>query len=116
MWYTLFMSLVFFAVVLIFGIFGGASPVVLPRRVGLTLALFLGIFFSLVFGRPRSALSLLFLPTVFGIASFFKAKGHGRPSGGSIFWERQSAFWLYALLSGIYHGSFILMMITYPFT
>jgi hypothetical protein len=122
MWYTLFMSLIFFAVALIFGIFGGgiASVVSAAKSQDSTLALFLGIFFSLVFGLAAvSTILVVLAATVFGIAVlFFKREGSWKAfREASIFlWERQSAFWLYALLFLAYiTGSFIMMMITYPF-
>ena len=122
MWYTLFISLVFIAVALILGLSGGGTAAIVSaaKSQDSTLALFLGIFFSLVFGLVVVGVILIVLAvTVFGVAVlFFRREGSWKSfrKAAVFLWERQGAFWLYSLLFLAYiTGSFILMMITYPF-
>lgn len=122
MWFSMVMGLIFLAITFCLGLLGGgvASIVQSARSQDSTLALFLGIFFSLVLALFGIALVLgAIAVTVYGIAVlFFKAEGAVRScKDAAIFlWKRQSAFWLYVLLFLAYViASFILMLFTYPF-
>jgi uncharacterized membrane protein len=122
MWYSLFVSLVFLVIAFMLGLFGGgiAAIVSAAKSQDSTLALFLGIFFSLVLALVAISILLGVLAvTVYGIAVvFFKRQGSWNAfKEACIFlWRRQNAFWLYALLFlGYVAGSFITMVISYPF-
>ena len=122
MWYTLFASLVFLAIAFMLGLFGGgvAAIVSAAKSQDSTLALFLGIFFSLVLALVAVTILLGMLAvTVYGIAVlFFKRQGAwlSFKEACVFLWKRQNAFWLYALLFlGYIIGSFITMVISYPF-
>jgi hypothetical protein len=122
MWYTLLISLVFLAIAFMLGLFGGgiAAIVSAARSQDSTLALFLGIFFSLVLALAAIGLLLAILAiTVYGIAVlFFKREGSSKAfKDACVFlWKRQDAFWLYTLLFlGYIVVSFFAMLISYPF-
>ena len=122
MWFSLFMGLVFITIAFLLGLLGGgvAAIVQSARSQDSTLALFLGIFFSLVLALLAISLILGALAvTVYGIAIlFFKAGGAIRSFREAVtfLWNRQSAFWLYALLFFAYIiASFVLMLFSYPF-
>lgn len=122
MWYSLVVGLVFIFIAFILGLFGGgiAAVVSAARSQDSTLALFLGIFFSLILILIGISLILGALSvTVYGIAMlFFKGEGSVKSfKGGFKFvWTHQNAFWLYAmLLVGYVIVSFIVMLVVYPF-
>jgi hypothetical protein len=122
MWFSLFMGLVFITIAFLLGLLGGgvAAIVQSARSQDSTLALFLGIFFSLLLALLAISLILGALAvTVYGIAVlFFKAGGAFRSFRETVtfLWNRQSAFWLYALLFFAYIiASFVLMLFSYPF-
>ncbi|MBI5846388.1 MAG: hypothetical protein HZB31_00270 [Nitrospirae bacterium] len=122
MWYTCLISLIFLAIAFMLGLFGGgiAAVVSAARSQDSTLALFLGIFFSLVLALAAISLLLAILAiTVYGIAVlFFKREGSWKSfKDACIFlWKRQNAFWLYTLLFlGYIIVSFFAMLISYPF-
>lgn len=122
MWYTFFISLVFLAVAFIFGLFGGgiAAVVSAAKSQDSTLALFLGIFFSLVLALAAiSSLLVVLAITVYGIVIlFFRREGSWKAFKDAclFLWKQQNAFWLYALLFlGYVTCSFIIMLISYPF-
>lgn len=122
MWFSLFMGLVFIVIAFLLGLLGGgvAAIVQSARSQDSTLALFLGIFFSLILALLAISLILGALAvTVYGIAIlFFKAGGAFRSFREAVtfLWNRQSAFWLYALLFFAYLvASFVLMLFSYPF-
>jgi hypothetical protein len=120
--YTLFISLVFIAIAFMLGLFGGgiAAIVSAAKTQDSTLALFLGIFFSLVLALVAIGMLLAVLAvTVYGIAVlFFRREGSWKAfKDACVFlWNRQHAFWLYALLFlGYIVVSFFAMLISYPF-
>jgi hypothetical protein len=122
MWYTFFISLVFVAIAFMLGLFGSgiAAIVSAAKTQDSTLALFLGIFFSLVLALVAIGLLLAVLAvTVYGIAVlFFKREGSWKAfKDACVFlWKRQHAFWLYTLLFlGYIVVSFFAMLISYPF-
>lgn len=122
MWYSLFVSLVFLGMAFLLGLFGGgiAAIVSAAKSQDSTLALFLGIFFSLVLSLVAVSILLGGLAvTVNGIAVlFFKREGSWKAFREAcvFLWKRQNAFWLYALLFlGYVIGSFFAMVISYPF-
>ena len=122
MWYSLVAGLVFIFIAFILGLFGGgiAAVVSTARDQDSTLALFLGIFFSLILILIGLSLILGALAiTVYGIAAlFFKREGAMKSfrEGFAFVWEHQNAFWLYViLLMGYVIASFIVMLIVYPF-
>jgi hypothetical protein len=122
MWYSLVVGLIFIVIAFILGLFGGgiAAVVSTARSQDSTLALFLGIFFSLILILIGVSLILGALAvTVYGIAVlFFRGEGAMRSfKGGFKFvWDHQNAFWLYSLLlTGYVIVSFIVMLIVYPF-
>ena len=122
MWYSLVAGLVFIIIAFVLGLFGGgiAAVVSTAKAQDSTLALFLGIFFSLILILIGICLILGALAvTVYGIAVvFFRGEGAMRSfKGGFKFvWDHQNAFWLYAiLLMGYVIMSFIVMLIVYPF-
>jgi len=122
MWYSLVAGLAFILIAFVLGLFGGgiAAVVSVARSQDSTLAIFLGIFFSLILILIGVSLVLGALAvTVYGIAAlFFRGGGSMRSfSGGFRFvWDHHNAFWLYALLlMGYVIVSFIVMLIVYPF-
>ncbi len=122
MWYSLVAGLVFIIIAFILGLFGGgiAAVVSAAKAQDSTLALFLGIFFSLILILIGICLILGALAvTVYGIAVvFFRGEGAIRSfkSGFKFVWDHQNAFWLYViLLMGYVIVSFIVMLIVYPF-
>lgn len=122
MWYTCLIGLIFLAIAFMLGLFGGgiAAIVSAAKSQDSTLALFLGIFFSLVLAVAAISLLLIILAvTVYGIAVlFFKREGSWKAfkDACAFLWRRQNAFWLYALLFlGYIVVSFFAMLISYPF-
>ncbi len=122
MWYSLLVGLVFLFIAFALGLFGGgvAAVVNAAKSQDSTLALFLGIFFSLVLVLIGLSILLGTLAvTVYGIAVLF-FRGEGAVASFRIafrfLWNRQQAFWLYViLLSGYVLLSFFIMLIVYPF-
>jgi hypothetical protein len=122
MWFSMVMGLVFIAIAFLLGLLGGgvAAVVQTAKSQDSTLALFLGIFFSLVLALCAIIVILgAIAVTVYGIAVlFFKTEGAVRSFRDAVvyLWNRQSAFWLYVVLFFAYLiASFILMLFTYPF-
>jgi len=122
MWYACLISLVFIAIAFMLGLFGGgiAAIVSAAKSQDSTLALFLGIFFSLVLALGAIGILLVVLAvTVFGIAAlFFKREGSWKAfKDACVFlWKQQNAFWLYALLFlGYIVVSFFAILISFPF-
>ena len=122
MWYSLLASLVFLAIAFMLGLFGGgiAALVSAAKSQDSTLALFLGIFFSLVLALLAIAVILVFLAvTVYGIAVlYFRREGSWKAfrEACAFLRKRPDAFWLYALVFvGYISGSFVVMVISYPF-
>lgn len=122
MWYSLLVGLVFLAITFALGLFGGgiAAVVSAARSQDSTLALFLGIFFSLVVVLIGLSFILGALAvTVYGIAALYFKGGGATASFRTAFrflWNRQQAFWLYVvLLAGYVLLSFFIMLIVYPF-
>src|SRR5574340_527900 len=115
MWFSMVMGLVFIAIAFFLGLLGGgvAAVVQTAKSQDSTLALFLGIFFSLVLAICAIVVILgAIAATVYGIAVlFFKSEGAVRSFKDAVvfLWNRQSAFWLYVLLFfGYVIASFIL--------
>ena len=122
MWYSVLVSLVFLCLAFILGLFGGgvAALVSAAKSQDSTLALFLGIFFSLVLALLVIAVILVFLAvTVYGIAAlYYRREGSWKSFRESCAFllKRPEAFWLYALVfAGYICGSFAAMVISYPF-
>ncbi len=122
MWFTLFVALVFIAIAFVLGIFGGGIAAIVSTAKGQdsTLALFLGIFFSLVLALIGLSLILSTLAaTVFGVAVlFFRREGaiSSFKTAARFLWKHQSGFWLYVVLFlGYIVASFIVMLVVYPF-
>ncbi len=122
MWYSLLVGFVFIIIAFVLGLFGGgiAAVVSTAKSQDSTLALFLGIFFSLILIVIGVSLVLGTLAvTVYGVAVlFFRGEGAVRSfKGGFKFvWDHQHAFWLYVLLlMGYVIVSFIVMLVVYPF-
>ena len=122
MWYSLFIGMIFILIAFVLGIFGGgvAAIVSAARSQDSTLALFLGIFFSLLLALISAGAILSTLAvTTYGIAVLFY-KGEGSFSSfreAALFlWKHQNAFWLYVILvMGYILVSFSVMLIVYPF-
>lgn len=122
MWYSLLASLVFLAIAFLLGLAGGgiAALVSAAKSQDSTLALFLGIFFSLVLALLAIAVLLVFLAaTVYGIAAlYFRREGSWKAFREAcvLLRNRPDAFWLYVLVfAGYISGSFVIMVISYPF-
>jgi len=122
MWFCLVMGLVFIVITFCLGLLGGGVAAIVQSAKGhdSTLALFLGIFFSLVLALLGIGLILVAIAvTVYGLAVlFFKNEGAVRSckDAALFLWKRPSAFWLYVMLFFAYViASFILMLFTYPF-
>lgn len=122
MWYTCLIGLIFLAIAFILGLFGGgvAAIVSAAKSQDSTLALFLGIFFTLVLALAAISILLIILSvTVYGIAVlFFRREGSWNAAKEAclFLWRRQNAFWLYTLLFlGYIVVSFFAMLISYPF-
>jgi hypothetical protein len=122
MWYTCLISLIFLAIAFMLGLFGGgiAAVVSAAKSQDSTLALFLGIFFSLVLALTAISLLLVILAiTVYGIVVlFFRREGSWKAfkDACTFLWKHQHAFWLYTLLFlGYIVVSFFAMLISYPF-
>lgn len=122
MWYSLLIGLIFIAAAFVLGFLSGgvAAIVSAARSQDSTLALFLGIFFSLLTVLIGLSLILCILATaVYGIAViYFRGEGAGRSLriAARYLWEHPDAFWLYVLLlCGYALASFLLMLVVYPF-
>lgn len=122
MWYTGFAGLIFIVIAFALGIFGGgiSALVTIAKSQDSTLALFLGIFFSLVLALSGLAVILGALSvTVFGIAVlFFKRTGAVQSfrEAFRFLWSNQHGFWLYVMLfMGYILASFMVMLVIYPF-
>jgi len=122
MWYSLVVGLVFLCIAFVLGILGGGVAVAVSsaKSYDSTLALFLGIFFTLVMVLIGLSIILAALAaTVYGTATlFFKGEGAIRSYKGALKFllSRPSAFWLYVMLFvGYVTTSFIVMLIVYPF-
>jgi hypothetical protein len=122
MWYSLLVGLVFLVITFALGLFGSgiAAIVSAAKAEDSTLALFLGIFFSLVLVLIGLSFILGTLAvTVYGIAVlFFKGEGSVKSftSAFRFLREHRQAFWLYViLLTGYILLSFFIMLIVYPF-
>ncbi len=122
MWFSLFVGLVFIIIAFILGLFGGgvASIVSAAKSQDSTLALFLGIFFSLILVLFGFSVILITLAvTIYGIAVlFFKSEGTIRSfkRAFTFLWNHQNAFWLYViLLVGYIVTSFVVMLVVAPF-
>jgi hypothetical protein len=122
LWFSLFVVLIFILIAFLLGLLGGgvAAIVQAAKTQDSTLALFLGIFFSLILALFAIGIILgTIAVTVYGIAVlFYKGESTFRAfrEAAKFLWNRQSAFWLYVLLFFIYIiASFILMIFTYPF-
>ncbi len=120
--FSLFVGLIFIVIAFLLGLLGGgvAAMVQSAKSYDSTLALFLGIFFSLVLAMIAISIILTALAgTVYGIAVlFFKNEGAIKSFRDAVrfLWDCPSAFWLYVLLFFAYLiTSFILMLFTYPF-
>jgi hypothetical protein len=121
-WFFLFMGLIFLAIAFSLGMLGGGVAAIVQgaKSQDSTLALFLGIFFSLVLTLIGLIVILgAIAVTAYGIAVlFFKTEGAIRSFRDAVafLWARQSAFWLYVVLFCFYvAASFVLMLFTYPF-
>ena len=121
-WFSLVMGLVFIGIAFLLGLFGGGVAMIVQsaRSQDSTLALFLGIFFSLVLALMSISIILAAVAvTVYGLAVlFFKGEGAVRSFREAVafLWNRQDAFWLYVILFVAYLAvSFLLMLLTYPF-
>lgn len=122
MWFSLFVGLIFIAIAFILGLFGGgiAAIVSAAKTQDSTLALFLGIFFSLVLALMGFALILgVIATTVYGVAVlFFRKEGpvSSFRTAMKFLWSHQNAFWLYVILFlGYVVASFVVMLVVYPF-
>jgi hypothetical protein len=121
-WYSLLIGLMFIATAFVLGFLSGgvAAVVSAARSQDSTLALFLGIFFSLLLVLVGLSLILGILATaVYGIAViYFKGEGAARSirNAAGYLWDHPDAFWLYVLLMcGYVLASFVLMLVVYPF-
>ncbi len=121
--FTAIIGLIFIVVAFVVGIFGGciAAIVSAAREHEATLALFLGIFFSLILlciGLILIMGTLAF--TVYGMASIvFKGIGPVKSikETARYLYRRPAAFWLYCLLfMGYILASFLLILLGTPFT
>ena len=129
MWFSLFMGLILIVIVLIFtviafvlGLLGGGITAIVSfaKSQDSTLALFLGIFFTMILALIGLIIFFITLAiTTYGMAAlFFKREGAIKAftSAVSFLWNNQPSFWLYVLLfSGYIIASFFLMLITFPF-
>jgi hypothetical protein len=122
MWFTLVVGLIFIGMAFVLGLFGGgiAAIVSQAKSQDSTLALFLGIFFSLVLALVGLSLILGTLAaTVYGIAALYFKKGGAIASFRTavrFLWKHQNAFWLYVVLFlGYILVSFVVMLVVYPF-
>jgi hypothetical protein len=122
MWYSLVVGLVFLGITFVLGLLGGGVAVAVSsaKSYDSTLALFLGIFFSLVLALIGLSIIVLALAaTVYGTAVlFFKREGPLRSFNAAIrfLWDKPNSFWLYiVLLFGYVAASFLVMLVVYPF-
>lgn len=121
-WFFLLIGLVFIIIIIAMGLFGGgiAALVMFARGQDSTLALFLGIFSSLVaLVIGLGVVFGIFAISTYGIAVlFFKKPGAMASFRESIrfLWNHQYAFWLYVVLVvGYFIASIMLMLVVYPF-
>ena len=122
MWYSLVVGLVFLGITFVLGLLGGGVAVAVSsaKSYDSTLALFLGIFFSLVLVLIGLSVILVALAaTVYGTAVlFFRREGSFRSFNEAVkfLWDKPNSFWLYViLLSGYVATSFLVMLVVYPF-
>lgn len=121
MWYSLFAGLIFVGITFLLGIFGGgvAAIVSVAKGQDSTLALFLGIFFSLILVLIGISLMITALAvTVYGIAVLvFSGEGAMRSfrAAARFLIANPHGFWLYAILFFFYIlTSFLVMLVVYP--
>jgi hypothetical protein len=121
MWFLLIIGLVFIAALILIGIYGAVIVAVVSfaKSQDSTLAVFLGIFSSLVFTLATAFIFFITLVApLYGIAAlFFKREGAFKSVHAAFrfLWDNQKAFWLYVLLFlGYFLASFMLMLIIYP--
>ncbi len=122
MWYSLLVGLIFIAAAFVLGFLSGGVAVIVSaaRSHDSTLALFLGIFFSLLLALFGLSLIVgILAAAVYGVAViFFGGEGTGRSfkKAAGYLWNNHDAFWLYVLLLfGYALASFVLMLVVYPF-
>jgi hypothetical protein len=122
MWYSCLIGLIFIAVAFVLGFLSGGAAVIVStaRSQDSTLALFLGIFFSLLLVLFGLGLIVgILAAAVYGIAViFFEKEGTVRSFriAAGYLWNHPDAFWLYVLLLFSYAlASFVLMLVVYPF-
>jgi hypothetical protein len=122
MWFSLFMGLIFIGISFVLGLLVGgiAAIVTFAKSQDSTLALFLGIFFTLMLALIGLIIIFITLAvTTYGMAAlFFKREGAIKAfnSALSFLWNNQPSFWLYVLLfAGYIAASFLMMMVTFPF-
>ncbi len=115
-------ALVFLGIAFVFGLFGGIISAVVSgaKSQDSTLALFLGIFFSLILVLAGLVIVIGTLAVaVYGIAClFFKGSGAVRSFREALrfLWDNPYAFWLYLILfAGYVFVSFLLILISFPF-
>jgi len=121
MWFSLFMGLIFICIAFVLGLLGGgiAAIVSFAKSQDSTLALFLGIFFTLMLALIGLLIIFITLAVAtYGMAAlFFKGEGAIKAFNSAVnfLWNNQPSFWLYALLfSGYIVSSFLMMLITFP--
>lgn len=121
--FTAIIGLIFIAVAFVVGIFGGCITAIVSaaREHEATLALFLGIFFSLILLCIGLILIMGTLAlTVYGMASIvFKGMGPVKSikETARYLYCYPAAFWLYCLLfTGYILASFLLILLGTPFT
>jgi hypothetical protein len=122
MWYFGIVGLVFIVIAFVIGLFGGSTAILvaMAKARDSTLALFLGVFFTLVVIMASMGMLITALAvTKYGVASlYFKNRGAVKSFGDGItfLWNRQKAFWLYlVLLAGYLLASMLMAFIFYPF-
>lgn len=122
LWYSLLIGLIFIVAAILLGFLSGGMAAVVSVAKGQdsTLALFLGIFFSLLMTLLGLSLVLgILATTVYGIAVlYFRGEGAARSIriAAGYLWEHTKAFWLYVLLlCGYVMASLFLMLVVYPF-
>lgn len=122
MWFSFAAGMIFLILAFILGLFGGgiAAIVSAAKTQDSTLALFLGIFLTLI-------LILIGLSIIFGVLSvtvygfailFFKGEGSLKTLKKALgfIWNNQKAFLLYVFLfAGYFFVSFMMMLLVYPF-
>lgn len=122
MWFSFILGLIFMVVAFFLVLLGGGITEIVSfaKSQDSTLALFIGIFFTMILTLIGSIMIFITLAiTAYGMAAlFFKREKAIKAFNSSVsfLWNNQPSFWLFVLLlAGYISASFLMILITSPF-